>query len=260
MTATGSSSALSSADMACHCCGSECCKLAPIDLGSWCMELGELLQSDVESIGTCINEGLLNTLTELIVQRIKGKSQAARPEWFRLNKSDLYKLFIRSDSLYVKNILAHDGLCTSHCTLHSKGKLSDVTEVISCLEAIASQGHQGDLARQSLQREVAPSEFNCLEGTMPLLDEPDRQLTEAEVAQLQIFLIHIRDSLCSGSDEDYGLVLDWMAYVAQDPDRKIGLTYCTRNATSESHSYHCIGHHIHESATPPSTRAFFRLT
>ena len=55
------------------------------------MELGELLQPDVESIGTCINERLLNTLTELIVQRIKGKSQAARPEWFRLNKSDLYK-------------------------------------------------------------------------------------------------------------------------------------------------------------------------
>jgi len=162
-----------------------------------------------------------------------------RLEWFKLNKSELYRevenhivsylnrclVFIRSESLYVRKVLSHDSMETEQFHIHSKSKLADIIESVSWAFSIwrqsPSKATKEELTGNPYRGRVAPHEFSSLEGAMPFLDLPDRQLSDAELAQLQSILAHIRDSLCSGSDDDYNVVLDWMPYVCQHPDRKI---------------------------------------
>ena len=53
------------------------------------------------------------------------------------------------------------------------------------------------------------------------LDTPDCELTPAELAMLEPTLKHICESMCSGVVGNNDIALDWMAYVAQSPDKTI---------------------------------------
>ena len=68
---------------------------------------------------------------------------------------------------------------------------------------------------------MALDEFNLLEGAMPLLDLPDKELTAAELLALKPILDHILNSMVSGNERDYNIFMDWIAFVAQKLDQKI---------------------------------------
>lgn len=78
------------------------------------------------------------------------------------------------------------------------------------------------LAGNPYRERVAPDEFNLPDGAMPLLDLPDRQLTAAELLVLQPILDHMLNSMVSGKQSDCDIFMDWCAWVAQHPDKKIG--------------------------------------
>ncbi|DBA95159.1 TPA: hypothetical protein ACH3X1_015712 [Trebouxia sp. C0004] len=69
-------------------------------------------------------------------------------------------------------------------------------------------------------RERIASEFNLLARAMLLLDLPNRELTVPEELAPTCILDHILNSLVSGSQHDYDIFMDWMAYMAQNPGRK----------------------------------------
>jgi hypothetical protein len=57
---------------------------------------------------------------------------------------------------------------------------------------------------------------------MPLLKTERRTLSEADIAELQPILTHIREVLCAGSTPDYESLMAWLAHVVQDPAEKTG--------------------------------------
>ncbi|KAL0021636.1 hypothetical protein WJX77_002741 [Trebouxia sp. C0004] len=87
------------------------------------------------------------------------------------------------------------------------------------LAAQHSQISEAALAGNPYRERIA-SEFNLLARAMLLLDLPNRELTVPEELAPTCILDHILNSLVSGSQHDYDIFMDWMAYMAQNPGRK----------------------------------------
>ena len=229
---------LQSGRMQYHCHGRPCCKEPALEIGDWVMSLADLLNSSVWAEGTVINEALLKHLQNLVEQIGEGKSGAARQEWFRLNSPQWRRLEltvtrylnrfivdIREDDLYVVKQLQHGSTILDEFTVYSSNKFKAAFQAsawaITVWQHSTAKSVKQRLAGNPYRERVASNEFNLLAGAMPLLDLPDRELTEAEELALKDILHHILNSLVSGNQQDYDIFMDWMAYVAQNPDRKI---------------------------------------
>ena len=187
-----------------------------------------------------MNEALLKHLQNLVEQIGEGKTGSARQEWFRLNSPHWRRLeqtitrylnrfivHIRDEDLYVVKQLQHGATVLDEFTftVYSANKFKAAFQAsnwaITVWQHSTAKSVRQRLAGNPYRDRVAPNEFNLLEGAMPLLDLPDRELTAAELLALKDILDHIQNSMVSGNQRDYDIFLDWCAFVAQNPDRKI---------------------------------------
>lgn len=170
-----------------------------------------MLHLGVWSCGIDVNEGLLMILTQLIVQRSKGNSRAARLEWIKADKPELYMqveaknvsylnsflCFIQSEGLYVSRVLSHDTQQIETFHVHSSGKLSDMREAI----AYAFIGVSNPVKRAWRPRQAIPTEAGlCIHNSSALMapclcwtcqTDPSRTV---KLLQLQCTQDHIKDS------------------------------------------------------------------
>ncbi len=190
---------LQSGRMEYHCYGRPCCDESPIEIGDWVMRLADLLGSSVWAEGTEINEGLLKHLQNLVEQIGEGKTGSARQEWVRLNSPHWRRIeltvtkylnrfitFIREESLYVVKQLQHDQSTVQNFTIYGQSKFKEAFQAVDWAIGVwrhsTSKAVKQCLTGNPYRDRVAPNEFNILAGAMPLLDLPDRKLTEPELA------------------------------------------------------------------------------
>ncbi|DBA94308.1 TPA: hypothetical protein ACH3X1_001920 [Trebouxia sp. C0004] len=184
------------------------------------MSLADLLNSSVCSEGTVVNEALLKHLQNLVEQISEGKSRAARQEWFRLNSPPQWRrleltvtrylhrfvVHIRDEDLYVVKQLQHGSTILDDFTVYSSNKFKAAFQASAWATTFwqhsTAKSVKQRLAGRLYRERVAAMEFNLLAGAMPLLDLPDRELTEAEELALEDILDHTLNSLVSGSQCD----------------------------------------------------------
>ncbi|DBA85625.1 TPA: hypothetical protein ACH3X1_005202 [Trebouxia sp. C0004] len=159
------------------------------------------------------------------------------------------------DDLYVVKQLQHSSTILDEFTVYSSNKFKAAFEAsawaITVWQQSTAKSVKQRLAGNPYRERVAANEFNPLAGAMPLLDLPDRQLTEAVELALKHILDHILNSLVSGSQHDYDIFVDWCAYVAQNPDRKIAYMPFLRGPAKESSSPSCYCHCLARASNYP---------
>ena len=132
---------------------------------------------------------------------------------------------IRDNELYVVKQLQHGNTVLDDFAVYSTNKFKPAFQAsawtITVWQHSTAKSVKQRLAGNPYRERVASKEFKLPAGAMPLLDQPDRELTDAEKLAPKDILDRILNSLVSGNQRDYKIFMDWCAYVAQNPDRKI---------------------------------------
>ncbi|DBB10667.1 TPA: hypothetical protein ACH3X3_007171 [Trebouxia sp. C0006] len=173
-------------------------------------------------------------------QHARNGSDSNTPQWRRLELTvtrylNRFVVHIRDDDLYVVKQLQHSSTIVDEFTVYSSNKFKASSWAITVRQHSTAKAVKQRLAGNPYRERVAANEFNLLAGAMPLLDLPDRDLTEAEELALKDILDHILNSLVSGNQRDYDIFMDWMDYIAQNPDRKIAYMH----VFMYKHNFHC---------------------
>ena len=71
---------------------------------------------------------------------------------------------------------------------------------------------------------IGPDEHNMCANKMPNLRIPYTIVIAEELTIIQPLLDHIRDCLCADVEENFAHFMQWLAHLAQKPDRKTGWT------------------------------------
>ena len=130
--------------------------------------------------------------------------------------------------------LQHGSTILDEFTVYSSKKLKTAFQAsawaITVWQHSTASSVKQRLAGNPYRDSVASNDLNLLASAMPLLDLPDRKLSNAEeLAPKDSLDDYFLNSLVSGNQRDrrdYDIFMDWIAYVAQNPDRKIAYMPC----------------------------------
>ncbi len=218
-----------------HCFGASCSAKPPLLLGQWTHTLRSLLDSpDMWVPGSKVDAALLRNLQKAAIRATPAKEKLTNQPWYDELEQVICRylshffIFVSKPSVYVVQTLEQDGSVATY-TRYDSTRLKNVVMPYQFAFDIWNKSHFREtlatkikFVGQPWSDRVGPEEYNLCEGMMPLLKEPHRPITEADMAEMKPILDHIHDSICAGSDEDYANLMAWLAHVVQDPAQKVG--------------------------------------
>lgn len=214
-------------------CYGTACRSEQHCLGQWQARLMDMLNSQQFLPGDKVDATLLNNLHQLAAMNTpKKEKMSQQPFYPRLMEvvcryMSKFFVFVRDAGMYVLQEFQNDEVFDYK--LHTGAQLKDIVRPYKWAFEIWDGSH----LRESLATKkkftanpwddrTAPDEYNLCQGMMPLLRVPPRDLSPAEVAQIQPLLDHIKNCLAAGSVSDYTNLMCWFAHVVQHPELKIG--------------------------------------
>lgn len=218
-----------------HCYGANCRAQDPIQIGHWESNLQQMLRSPAMfKPGRSIDAVLLRNLEKAAIKATPAKEKMTSQPWYDELEQVVsryvshFYTFVSKPSVYVMETRDDEGNVATY-TRYDANRLKSVVVPYQWAFGIWNKAHfRQTLATkikfvgQPWSDRVSPDEYNLCEGMMPLLKEARRELTEADMVELKPILDHIQDSICAGSDEDYGHLMAWLAHIVQDPAEKVG--------------------------------------